>query len=108
MVSPGFNFTGVTSLLWASPNPSAPPATIYPVVHFNQVPASIEIVLLNHPEQLTQDPNNVPAWGAGEPTIGPVPPAIANAIFNAIGVRVPFAPYTPANVLAALARGGKS
>jgi CO/xanthine dehydrogenase Mo-binding subunit len=95
----GFNTAGVTSLLWASPNPSAPPATFYPVVHFNQVPASIEIVLLNHPEQLTQDPNNVPAWGAGEPTIGPVPPAIANAIFNATGKRLTVLPITPQRVL---------
>jgi len=95
----GFNTAGVTSLLWASPNPAAPPATIYPVVHFNQVPASIEIKLLNHPEQLTQDASNVPAWGAGEPTIGPVPPAIANAIFNAIGKRLTVLPITKQRVL---------
>ncbi len=86
-----FNGTGVTSLLWST----------YPVVHFNQVPSSIEIVLLNHPEQLTQAPNNVPAWGAGEPTIGPVAPAIANAIFNAIGKRLTVLPITPQRVLSA-------
>jgi CO/xanthine dehydrogenase Mo-binding subunit len=96
----GFNSTGVTSLLWTSANPT--PATTYPVVHFNQVPSSIEIVLLNHPEQLTQDPNNVPAWGAGEPTIGPVAAAIANAIFNAIGKRLTVLPMTNQRVLAAL------
>src|SRR5262249_47177861 len=45
----GFNSKGVTSLLWAATNPSAPPATFYPVVHFNQVPSSIEVVLLDHP-----------------------------------------------------------
>ena len=88
---------GVTSLLWAFQNPA------YPVVHFNQVPASIEIVLLDHPEQLTQDATNVPAWGAGEPTIGPVAPAIANAIFNAIGKRLTVLPVTKQRVLAALA-----
>jgi CO/xanthine dehydrogenase Mo-binding subunit len=86
-----FNGTGVTSLLWST----------YPDVHFNQVPASIEIVLLDHPEQLTQAVNNVPAWGAGEPTIGPVAPAIANAIFNAIGKRLTMLPITSARVLAA-------
>jgi CO/xanthine dehydrogenase Mo-binding subunit len=88
-----FNFTGVTSLLWSS--------TSYPVVHFNQVPSSIEIVLLDHPEQLTQAPNNVPAWGAGEPTIGAIPPAIANAIFNAIGKRLTVLPITKQRVLSA-------
>ena len=50
----GFNTSGVTSLLWSSTNPTPPPGTTYPVIHFNQVPASIEIVLLDHPEQLTQ------------------------------------------------------
>jgi nicotinate dehydrogenase subunit B len=74
----------------------------YPVVHFNQVPSSIEIVLLDHPEQLTQSPGNVPAWGAGEPTIGAIPPAIANAIFNAIGKRLTVLPITKQRVLSAL------
>jgi CO/xanthine dehydrogenase Mo-binding subunit len=87
----GFSGTGVTTLLWSA----------YPVIQFNQVPSSIEIVLLNHPEQLTQDPSNVPAWGAGEPTIGPVPPAIANAIFNAIGKRLTVLPITKQRVLSA-------
>jgi len=86
----GFNFTGVTSLLWST----------YPVVHFNQVPSSIEIVLLDHPEQLTQSPDT-PAWGAGEPTIGAIPPAIANAIFNAIGKRLTVLPITNQRVLSA-------
>lgn len=41
--------------------------------------------------------------GIGEPpTIGTAA-AIGNAIFNAIGVRVPYAPFTPERVLAALA-----
>jgi CO/xanthine dehydrogenase Mo-binding subunit len=91
-----FNSKAVTSLLWSG-------AAGYPVIHFNQVPASIEIVLLNHPEQLTQDPANVPSWGAGEPGIGPVAPAIANAIFNAIGKRLTVLPLTPQRVLYALA-----
>ena len=41
--------------------------------------------------------------GIGEPpTIGTAA-AVGNAVFNAIGVRVPNAPYTPERVLAALA-----
>jgi nicotinate dehydrogenase subunit B len=91
-----FNTSGVTSLTWAFQVPN------YPVIHFNQVPASIEIVLLDHPEQLTQIPDT-PAWGAGEPTIGPVAPAIANAIYDAIGKRMTVLPITPARILAALA-----
>jgi len=48
--------------------------------------------------------------GLGEPcTVGPMA-AIANAVANAIGVRVPFMPITPDRVLAALAgvQGGSN
>ncbi len=46
--------------------------------------------------------------GLGEPpTVGPVA-AIANAVANAIGVRVPFLPLTPDRVLAALNQKGGS
>jgi CO/xanthine dehydrogenase Mo-binding subunit len=90
-----FNTFGITSLTWAFQVPN------YPVIHFNQVPASIEIVLLNDTEQLTQMPDT-PAWGAGEPTIEAIAPAIGNAIFNAIGKRLTVLPITPARVLNAL------
>src|SRR5947209_16577537 len=40
--------------------------------------------------------------GIGEPPTISTAAAIGNAIFNAIGIRVPFAPYTPDRVLAAL------
>jgi CO/xanthine dehydrogenase Mo-binding subunit len=92
----GFNTSAVTTLVWAFQNPA------YPVIHFNQLPSSIEIVLLDHPDQLTQLPDT-PAWGAGEPTIGPVAPAIANAIYDAIGKRLTVLPITKQRVLAALA-----
>src|SRR5262249_49884311 len=46
--------------------------------------------------------------GIGEPSTISTCAAVGNAIFNAIGVRVPNAPYTPERVLAALAtKGGK-
>jgi xanthine dehydrogenase YagR molybdenum-binding subunit len=41
--------------------------------------------------------------GIGEPPTISTCAAIGNAVYNAIGVRVPHAPYTPARVLAALA-----
>jgi xanthine dehydrogenase YagR molybdenum-binding subunit len=44
--------------------------------------------------------------GIGEPPTISTCAAISNAIFNAIGVRVPFAPFTPDRVLAALAKKG--
>lgn len=45
------------------------------------------------------------ATGIGEPAIVPTAAAIANAVFNAIGVRIYSLPMTPDKVLDALARG---
>ncbi len=44
--------------------------------------------------------------GLGEPPVISPGAAISNAVANAIGVRVPTLPLTPAKVLAALAKGG--
>ena len=41
--------------------------------------------------------------GIGEPPTISTAAAVGNAVFNAIGVRVPHAPFTPERVLAALA-----
>jgi CO/xanthine dehydrogenase Mo-binding subunit len=46
--------------------------------------------------------NNIGAKGLGEPPIIPLPAAIANAVANAIGVRVRTAPFTRQRVLEAL------
>jgi xanthine dehydrogenase YagR molybdenum-binding subunit len=48
--------------------------------------------------------NSIGARGLGEPPIIPVPAAIANAVRDAIGVRVTTLPITPARVLAALGK----
>ena len=46
--------------------------------------------------------------GVGEPPTISTHAAIGNAIFNALGVRVPHTPFSPERVLAALAaKGGK-
>ena len=45
--------------------------------------------------------------GIGEPPTISTAAAIGNAVFNALGVRVPFLPLSPKNVLDALAKGGK-
>ena len=47
--------------------------------------------------------NNLGAKGLGEPPIIPTAAAVANAVANAIGVRLRHAPMTPARVLEALA-----
>jgi xanthine dehydrogenase YagR molybdenum-binding subunit len=45
--------------------------------------------------------------GIGEPPTISTAAAIGNAVFNALGVRVPFLPLSPRRVLDALAKGGK-
>jgi nicotinate dehydrogenase subunit B len=70
--------------------------TSYPILEIQDAPERIDIVLINRPEL-------APA-GAGEPATRTVPAAIANAIFDATGVRIRRVPITPARVRAALAR----
>ena len=82
-----FDATGVQSLDWNS----------YPVIRFKDIP-EVQIELISRPE--------LPALGAGEPSIVPVPGAIANAIFDAAGVRLREVPFTPQRVLAALKANG--
>ncbi len=47
------------------------------------------------------------AKGVGEPAAAPTGPAIANAIFDAIGVRFKDLPITPEKVLSALSEKNK-
>ena len=79
-----FDRAGVTSLDWTS----------YPILTFPEVPESIEIELIDRPDQ--------PSVGAGEPAVCPIPGAVANAIFDATGARLRTMPFTPERVLAAL------
>jgi CO/xanthine dehydrogenase Mo-binding subunit len=53
-------------------------------------PEEIDIVLINRPE--------APPTGAGEATCRVVPAAVANAFFDATGVRMRQAPMNPARV----------
>ena len=81
-----FDANGVTSLDWAS----------YPILRFPDLP-ELDIVLINRPDMAP--------LGAGEgATITPAA-AIANAIFDAVGVRLRQGPFTPARVLAELTKG---
>jgi CO/xanthine dehydrogenase Mo-binding subunit len=70
--------------------------TTYPILEIQDAPESIEVILLNRPE--------VAPTGAGEPTMRCIPAAVANAVFDATGVRIRRAPLTPERVKAALAR----
>jgi CO/xanthine dehydrogenase Mo-binding subunit len=78
-----FDAKGVKNLDWVS----------YPIVTFRRVP-DVQMVLLNRKE--------MPALGGGEPSTVPVPAAIANAVYDAIGVRMREVPITPQKIQSSL------
>jgi nicotinate dehydrogenase subunit B len=57
----------------------------YPILRFSEVP-QVEVQIIQRPHQ--------PSLGAGEATHGPVAAAIANALFDALAVRVRDMPLT--------------
>ncbi len=71
---------GITSNNWDN----------YPILKFSDMPA-VEVALMSQPHE--------PSLGAGECSAGPTCAAIANAIFDAIGVRMRAMPFTPDNLL---------
>jgi nicotinate dehydrogenase subunit B len=68
----------------------------YPVLKMDGVPKSIQIVLINHPDELPS--------GAAQMAAGPLPAAIGNAVSDATSVRQRRVPFTPERVKAALNR----
>jgi xanthine dehydrogenase YagR molybdenum-binding subunit len=74
----------------------------YKIAGAREVPA-IEVLLLEE----YHGRSSTDAGGVGEPATIPTAGAIANAVYNAIGVRVRELPMTPARVLEALRRGGR-
>lgn len=66
----------------------------YPILRFDEVPA-VETVLIDRLDE--------PSLGAGEATLGPTAGAIANAVHDAIGLRLRELPFTPEQVRRAAA-----
>jgi CO/xanthine dehydrogenase Mo-binding subunit len=64
----------------------------YPILKFSEVPP-VEVFLLN---------NDFPSLGAGEAAQGPTAAAIANALNDALGVRVRDLPLTPERIVKAM------
>ena len=78
-----FSNTNVTSVDWNS----------YPILRFEESP-EVTAVVVQHLDQRST--------GAGEEVMAAAAAAIANAFFDATGVRMKEYPFTPARVLAAL------
>jgi len=89
-----FDTEKVTSRDWTS----------HPTLRHADVPERIDIVLVNG------DPNpnrpDLPPYGAGEASLKPTMAAIANAIYDAAGVRIRRVPFRDERVLAALKTAG--
>jgi nicotinate dehydrogenase subunit B len=79
-----FSPKNVTSVDWMT----------YPILDITETPEQIDVVLINHPE--------IAPSGAGEPSSRPIAAAIANAIFDATGVRIRRVPFSPDHVKSAL------
>ena len=79
-----FDAKNVTSVDWLT----------YPILDITEAPQTIDCVYINRPE--------LAPTGAGEPSIRPVAAAIANAIFDATGVRIRRVPFSPDRVKQAL------
>ena len=79
-----FDRSAVTSIDWIT----------YPILDITEAPESIDVVLINRPD--------VAPSGSGEPSIRPIAAAIANAIFDATGVRIRRVPFSPDRVKGAL------
>ena len=79
-----FDSKNVTSVDWMT----------YPILDITETPETIDVVSINRPE--------IAPTGAGEPSIRPVAAAIANAIFDATGVRIRRVPFSPDRVKQAL------
>ena len=78
-----FDRARVTSVDWSS----------YPIMQFSDAP-NLHIDLIDRPSE--------PPLGAGEAACTPVGAALANAVFDAVGVRLRSVPFTQARVKAAL------
>jgi CO/xanthine dehydrogenase Mo-binding subunit len=78
-----FDGSNVTSLDWDD----------YPIIRFTDAP-TVDVISIEQPA--------LRATGSGEPSCNPIAPAIANAVFDAVGVRLRSLPMTPDRVKAAL------
>jgi nicotinate dehydrogenase subunit B len=85
-----FDGQKITSVNWASS----------PTLTHADVPEKIDVVIVNGDPNPNRD--DLQHYGAGETVCKPALAAVANAVFDATGVRLRRVPLTPARVLAAL------
>jgi CO/xanthine dehydrogenase Mo-binding subunit len=80
----GWDAGEITSVDWET----------YPVLRFSRAPREVEVVLIDRP--------GMPFLGAGEAAPGPSVAALANAVRDALGIRLSDLPFTPERIRDAL------
>ena len=81
-----FDRSRITSRTWED----------YPILRFSEAPP-VETIIIDRPDE--------PSVGMGEAVAGPTAAAIANAVFDAVGVRVRDLPLTRERIIAAINQG---
>jgi nicotinate dehydrogenase subunit B len=66
----------------------------YPILRFPDAPERVEVNIINRP--------GTPFLGTGEAAQGPTAAAVANAVFDAVGIRMRDMPLSPARLKAAI------
>ncbi len=89
-----FDTEKVTSVDWAT----------HPTLRHRDAPESIDVVIVNG--EPNPDRPDLAPYGAGEPSIRPVVAAVANAMYDATGVRLRRVPFRAERVLEALDAAG--
>ena len=89
-----FDNEKVTSLDWVS----------HPSLRHEDTPERIDVVMVNGDPD--PDRPDLPHYGAGEAVCKPLIAAVANAIYDATGVRLRRAPFRDERVLVALEAAG--
>ena len=80
-----FDNKNVTSVDWET----------YRILDITEMPETVDVVLINR--------QDIAPTGAGEGSMRPVTAAVANAIYDATGIRIRQAPFTPERIKAGLA-----
>ena len=86
------------SLNFDNGQPINPNLSDYVLPSFEEIPAVMENIIVETPHK----DGPFGAKGTGETSITPTGPAIANAVYDAIGVRIHDLPITPEKILRAL------
>ena len=88
---------GTEQLVFSKTRVTSSDFVTYPILRFKDHPKITAIVVQE---------TDLPPSGVGEPVTLVAAAAVANAFFDATGVRLRTAPYTPARVRAALKAAG--